>query len=125
MRSLNDMLKKTLLIVLVIAIVAVACFFTSLFTKISHSTNEFLVINTSHNSSSISVEFPSGFKQTFVLESNKSHQFHVPNTGEGSFLISVNGNLQKANSYVTSYNPPTVILVNEDSHSYHLLVNAK
>lgn len=77
-----------------------------------------MIVNESPEDHDIQVEFPSGKILDARVTSRGSHTFRVKDTGEGGLKVVVDGSTRtKKNGcgYVTSINPPTILVVGEDS----------
>lgn len=59
------------------------------------------------------IEFPSKTSKTIKLKPDESEVFVIDKTGEGNITIVASGNRLQTDTYVTSINLPTVIVVSE------------
>ncbi len=87
--------------------------------------DHFYLINDSVADASIDVQFPSGTKRHFDLKKGASKDFVVYDTGEGGIFIFVNGEPRHPDSYVTSMNPLTILVVNDKTTSFSQVFKPK
>ena len=71
----------------------------------------FHVINADASQRSIELTFPSGERRGAVIQSGQAIDFHVENTGEGSVMVTADGEHVGSVGYVTSINSLIVIVV--------------
>ena len=111
-------MKPSLIILGIITTFIVSWLGRGIYDEVFMNNNQFHVVNNSSVSADIKVQFPSGEEQSFKLEVGASSNFHVANTGEGGVSVFVNGKPRHPDSYVTSMNPPTVLIVNNETTLY-------
>jgi hypothetical protein len=81
---------------------------------------DFHVVNASDQELDIVLRFPSGAIRSCKLAIGQGQTIHVPDTGEGSIVVTVNQKKLEPFGYVTSHNLLSVLTVRTDTafHTY-------
>ena len=101
---------------LVVGLFVGAFFATSmamLYDRTLRDSGTFRVLNSTTDSLTVSLEFPSGATEDFIL-TQRPYRFSLSDTGEGSIRAVVNDVEIGSAGYVTSMNPPLSIVLGYD-----------
>jgi hypothetical protein len=109
-------MKKVLLSNVLVAVLAAgaAWFARGSYDELMLDEGMFHVINDTAAERSIELVFPSDERRSAVIAPGRSVDFHVARTGEGAVSVSADGESLVCDSYVTSHNPLTILLVKSD-----------
>ncbi|MGK7939808.1 MAG: hypothetical protein AB4062_06590 [Crocosphaera sp.] len=106
----------TLTIYIILTIVAVvgSWFVRGFYDELMLYKGYFHVINGTDNNKTIELTFPSGESKNANINPGNLNTFVVFNTGEGSISIKSDGQDLGNVGYITTFNPPIVIVVMDD-----------
>ncbi len=109
-------MKRVLLLALVIAALTLGgtWYLRGTYDHLVMDNGVFHVINVADVPQSIELVFPSQESRSAAIPAGGSVSFHVADTGEGAVLIRSGGEERASLGYVTSINPLTVIVVEQD-----------
>ncbi len=108
-------------IILTIVGVLISWFARGFYDEVMLYKGYFHVVNGTEKYKTIELTFPSGESRKANIHPGKKSSFIVPNTGEGSIAVKSDGQEIDKIGYVTSFNPPIVIVVMEDKALFSLM----